>query len=172
MGLAASERDVLKVISELETANRVDISRRISFSSAYVEFLCRDLVRRDYLKLAGKARYALTPRGRKAAASLRYVAEETRLVVDRKMVKDVASEVAKQVAKEITKGIRLRGTAPQPVAQEGRIQIKTEYVPGANYAEVELESNINRIGPETEEEKLDLGRSVELFKSIKKRKRK
>ena len=61
MGLTATERDVLAVVSELEVANTPDICERLGFSSPYVEYLCRYLARRNYLVFLGRANYALAP---------------------------------------------------------------------------------------------------------------
>ena len=118
MGVAHSERDVLRVISELESGNRIDISQRIGLSSAYVEYLCKCLLKAGYLGLVGRARYALTARGQKVVTSLGYGSEEKKFTVDRKLVKDVASEVAKEVAKEITKAMKLEGVRAYPVSRE------------------------------------------------------
>ena len=61
MGLTATERDVLGVITELEVANIPDICERLGFASPNVEYLCRYLGRRNYLVFLGRANYALAP---------------------------------------------------------------------------------------------------------------
>lgn len=61
MGLTATERDVLGVVTELEVANTPDICERLGFSSPNVEYLCRYFGRRNYLALLGRANYALAP---------------------------------------------------------------------------------------------------------------
>jgi len=174
MGVTHSERDVLRVLSELKSGNRIDISQRIGLSSAYVEYLCKYLVRGGYLKLVGRARYALTRQGKKVVVSLGYGLEEKkekRFTVDWKLVKDIASEVAKKVAKEVTKGIKLKEARPYPVSEEEKVKIKTDYIPPLDYEEIKLESNIERVGAETEVKKSDIDRSVELFRDIKKKKK-
>ena len=170
MGLAASERDVLKVIRELKTANRIDISQRIGLSSNYVEYLCKYLLRGGYLGLVGKGRYTLTLQGERA---LGHGLEEKSFKVDRKLIKDVASEVAKKVAEEVTKGIKLKEKEVRayPVSEEEKkkkIEIKTDYVPPVEDETTTLESNIEEIAIETEQEKSDIDKSVERFKNINK----
>ena len=176
MGVTHSERDVLRVLSELKSGNRIDISQRIGLSSAYVEYLCKYLVKGGYLKLVGRQRYALTPQGKKVVASLGYGLEEKkekRFAVDWKLVKDIASKVAKEVAKEVTKTIKLKEARAYPVTEEEKIKIKTDYIPPLDYEEIKLESNIEKVGVETEVEKSDsdIDKSVKLFRDIRNKKK-
>jgi len=181
MGVTDSERDVLRVLSELKTGNRIDISQRIGLSSAYVEYLCKYLVKGGYLKLVGRQRYALTPQGKKVVASLGYGLEEKkekkekkkekRFAVDWKLVKDIASKVAKEVAKEVTRTIKLKEARAYPVTEEEKIRIKTDYIPPLDYEEIKLESNIEKVGVEIEVEKSDIDKSVKLFRDIRNKKK-
>ncbi len=171
MGVTHSERDVLRILSELKTGNRIDISQRIGLSSTYVEYLCKYLVKGGYLKLVGKGRYTLTPQGKKVAASFGYGLEEKQFTVDRKLLQDIARKVAKEVAKEITKTIKLKEARAYPVSEDEKIRIKTDYIPSLDFEEIKLESNIEKVGVKTEVEKSDIDKSVKLFRDIRKRKK-
>lgn len=166
MPLVVSEWDVLKAIGELKSGSRVEIGHAVGISPANLVHICSHLLTEGYLKLMGRGRYALSPQGERVIAPSGHRLEEKKLTVDRELIKDVASEVAKEVAKEI----RLKEAKAHRVSEKERIKIKTGYIPPPDYGEIELESNIERIGVETEKEKSDIDKSVELFKNIEKTK--
>ena len=67
-----SERDVLKVVSDLKRASINLISRKLGISDSYALLMCKSLaglnLRTAYLKMVGPYLYKLTPLGEKLIA--------------------------------------------------------------------------------------------------------
>ena len=75
MAVTASERDILKVVSDFKQADRMTIGRQLGMSTEYVGFLCRS-IRGMYLKELGVGLYELTPRGEAIVARMKEARKE------------------------------------------------------------------------------------------------
>lgn len=98
---SGTERDILKVVAKLKKATPVQIQREVGFSTSYINYLCKFLVRNDFL-LVSSGGYSLTPGG--VQAILSQVGGEW-LRIDKNLVSDVASQVALRLGKERKEGI-------------------------------------------------------------------
>jgi len=175
MVLSGTEADIINSVARLRMATKDQVRRQVGFSLEYIGFLCRDLIRRGYLGFS-EGHYFLSKEGVKSL-----LAEETPKI-DRKLLKEVASEVAREISGELkktVKGIKI----PVPMAigikkgagietQEELIKIKTDFDFPVEDESLTLESNIDKIGTRVEKEKSDIDKTVKLFKEIHKKRRK
>ncbi|ODS34279.1 MAG: hypothetical protein SCARUB_00538 [Candidatus Scalindua rubra] len=174
MPLVVGEWDVLKVVGKLKSASRVEISRAVGVSPSNLVYICSYLLREGYLKLVGRERYALSQKGSNADMAMTDVREPTleksQIKLDYKIVKEVANEVAEELGKKI-KVYKIYEERAKEEKRKKEIKIRTDYIPSVEDETKKLESNIEKIGIETEVEKSDIDKSVKLFKNIKKGKK-
>lgn len=90
MVLSGTEADIINCVARLRLAKKDQIRRQVGFSLEYIGFLCRDLIRRDYLGFS-EGHYFLAKDGIKTL-----LAEETPKI-DRKLLKEVAEEAARAI---------------------------------------------------------------------------
>lgn len=62
MAVVGTELKVLRAIAELKAADVITISRKIGYSSHYVEYLAKNLSRDGFLTRSGR-KFSLTPEG-------------------------------------------------------------------------------------------------------------
>ena len=169
MALNGTEAEVINCVARLKEATKDQIRREVGFSLDYIGFLCRYLVRKDYIVFSN-GRYSLAKAGIRSLLT-----EEPR--VDKELIKQVAGEVVKEISGELkkaVKGIKIPisvkeiGKDAEKKAEE-KIEIKTNFEYPVEDESLALESNINKIGVKLEKEKSDIDRSVELFKKFRKR---
>ena len=171
MGLTGTEADIINCVARLRMAKKDQIRRQVGFSLEYIGFLCRDLIRRDYLGFS-EGHYFLAKDGIKTL-----LAEETPKI-DRKLLKEVAEEVAREISGELkrtVKGIKIPVLSKEIKKETGfetpeeRIKIKTDFDFPIEDESLALESNIGKIGTRVEKEKSDdMDKTVRLFKEIHK----
>lgn len=176
MGVSATEQSILKVVAGLRQATKSQIIQQTGLSTGYTDYLCKYLVRGGYLKFLSPGRYALAPEGQKRLVSLGWEVK-----IDAASIKSLASQVAKEVSqtikttggkKEVTKEI-IKERYVRPEEERKKIDIKTDYILPVADETVGLETNIGKIGSKTEKEGGEsFDASVELFKNLKKSKRK
>jgi len=169
--LSGTEADIINSVARSRMVTKDQIRRQVGFSLDYIGFLCRDLVRRGYLDFSN-GHYFLAKKGIKTL-----LAEETPKV-DRELLKEIAGEVAKEIGGELKKAvkgikipvkeIRKRKDLREKAGQEA-VKIKTDFEFPVEDETLALESNINKIGTKLEKEKLNIDKSVELFKKFKQR---
>lgn len=177
--LSGTEAEIINSIARLKEATKDQIRRKVGFSSAYIELLCRYLVRKGYLNFS-QGRYSLAKAGIKTLLT-----EESR--IDRELIKEVAGEVAREISGEIRKTVNglkvpisvreikkeVEEKAKEQInpasSKRCGIKIKTDYDFPIEDESLLLESNINKIGAKLEKEKSDIDKSVELFRKFKKR---
>jgi len=169
MPLCGTEADVINCVAGLRQATKDQIRRQVGFSLEYIGFLCRDLIRRGYLGFSA-GHYFLAKEGLKTL-----LAEETPKV-DRKLLKEIAGEVAREISGELkktVKGIKLPVSVREirKAAGEGpeeRININTDFDFPVEDESLVLESNINKIGIQTEKEKsAGMDKTVEFYKEMR-----
>jgi len=185
MALTGTEADIINCVARLRTATKDRIRRQVGFSLEYIGFLCRDLIRRGYLGFS-TGHYFLAKEGLKTL-----LAEETPKV-DRKLLKEIAGEVAREISGELkraVKGIKISASAGKISSEGGpasgwkkeagietpeeRINIKTDFDFPVEDESLVLESNINKIGIQTEKEKsAGMDKTVEFYKEMHRQRRK
>jgi uncharacterized protein YneF (UPF0154 family) len=146
--LLGTEADIVDTVARLKEATREHIRRKIGFSPAYIEFLCRYLVRKGYLTFSN-GRYFL-PR----AEMKTQFTEQPK--INNELIKEIVNEVVKEISgrlKKTVSGIKIKTGFEFPVEDES----------------LALESNIDKIGVRVEKEISDIDRLVKLFKEIKKK---
>jgi len=173
--LSGTEADVINSVARLRTASKNQIRRQVGFSLEYIGFLCRDLVRRGFLDFS-QGRYSLARKGIKTL-----LAEETPKV-DRKLLKTVAGEVAREISGELkraVKGIKIPAAAVEIKKEPGiktleeQKKIRTDFDFPVEDESLVLESNINKIGIQTEKEKsAGMDKSVKFYKEMYRRRKK
>jgi len=171
MALSGTEADIINCVARLRMAKKDQIRRQVGFSLEYIGFLCRDLIRRGYLRFS-EGRYFLTKDGIKTL-----LAQEPPKI-DRKLLKEVAGEVARQISGELkrtVRGIKIPVSVREIKKETGletpeeRIKIKTDFDLPVEDESLVLESNIDKIGIRVEKEKCDdMDKAMRLFKEIHK----
>jgi len=166
--LSGTEADIINCVARLRMAKKNQIRRQVGFSLDYIGFLCRDLVRRDYLVFFD-GHYSLAKRGIKTLLT-----EETPKI-DRELLKEIASEVAKEIGGELkktVKGIKIPVREAREIKEREEksdleaIKIKTDFDFPVEDETAVLKSNIEKIGVNTDKEKSDIDKSVRLFKEM------
>lgn len=69
--MTGTEKQVLKIIKELEEGDNNSIARTIAVSKRYVAETCLGLVKDGYLLEIGNEKYKLTEKGKKAISSVK-----------------------------------------------------------------------------------------------------
>jgi len=169
--LSGTEADIVNSVARLREATKDQIRRKVDFSSAYIELLCRYLVRKGYLNFS-QGRYSLAKAGIKTLLT-----EES--MIDRELIKEVAGEIAKEIHSELNrtaKGIKNPVSVREMKKETGiespekPIKINTDFDYPVEDESLVLESNIDKIGIKIEKEKSDdMDKTVRLFKEIHKR---
>lgn len=173
MVLSGTEADIINSVARLRKATKDQIRRQVGFSLEYIGFLCRDLIRKDYLNLS-YGHYFLAKKGIKTL-----LAEESPKI-DRKLLKEITGEVAKEISGELKKtikGIKIPVSVREikkgrEKETEEQIKIKTDFDLPIEDESLALESNIDKIGAKLEKEKSDIDKSVDLFRKLQKRRKK
>ena len=165
--LSGTEADIINSVARLKQATKNQIRRQVGFSLEYIGFLCRDLVRRGFL-INALGRYSLAKEGIKTLLT-----EEPK--IDRKLLKEIASEVAGGISGELKKAVKGIKISVKEIRERKEIKeleavnLKTDFEFPAEDESLALETNIDRIGAKLEKEKSDIDKSVELFRKIKKK---
>ena len=174
MTLSGTEAEIVNCVAVVKQATKDRIRRDVGFSSEYIGFLCRVLVRKRYLLLS-QGRYSL------AKAGIEALRGEEPGRMDREFIKEVASEIAKEIRGELkstAKGIKIPVSIREMKKETGvespeeTIKIKTDFDFPVEDESLALETNIDRIGIKMEKEKSDIDKTVKLFKKIQKKRRK
>jgi hypothetical protein len=152
--LTGTEAEIINSIARLEEATKNQISREVGFSSEYVGFLCRILVRKGYLVLRN-GRYCLAKAGIKTELT-----EEPK--IDKGLTKKIADEVVKEIGSQLQERV---GKIKIPA----QVKIKTDFESPVEDESLLLESNINKIGAKVEKEKSNIDWLIQLFRKIKKK---
>ncbi|MEW6003293.1 MAG: hypothetical protein AB1638_11710 [Nitrospirota bacterium] len=161
--LSGTEADIINAVARLRKATKDQIRREVGFSSDYIEFLCRYLVRKGYLNFSNK-HYSIGEVGIKTLLT-----EETP-EIDRGLIKEITAEVAGEISNELKETKMTVARIGQKVEwmPEEKTKIKTDFELPVEDESLVLESNINKIGPNLEKERSDIDESVRLFKKIQK----
>jgi len=69
--MTGTEKQVLKIIRELEEAGKESVARKIGVSEGYAAQICRCLIKDGYLIGRSNEKYKLTERGKKAISSVK-----------------------------------------------------------------------------------------------------
>ncbi len=159
--LSGTEADVINAVARLREATKDQIRREVGFSSDYIEFLCRYLVRKGYLNFSNR-HYSIGEVGIKIL-----LAEETSKF-DRGLIKEITAEVAEEISDELKETKMTVALREQKVERipEKKTKIKTDFELPVEDESLVLESNINKIGPNLEKKRSDIDESVRLFKKI------
>lgn len=172
MALMGTEADIINCVVRLRLAKKDQIRRQVGFSSEYIGFLCRDLIRRGYLGFS-EGHYFLAKKEIKTLS-----AEETPKVY-RELLKEIAGEVAMEISGELkrtVKGIKIPVSVREIKKETGLetpkecIKIKTYFDFPVEDESLSVESNIDKIGIRVEKEKSDdMDKAMRLFKEIHKK---
>jgi hypothetical protein len=172
MTLSGTEAEIVNCVAVVKQATKDRIGREVGFSSEYIGFLCRILVRKGYL-LFSQGRYSLAEAGIKALPS-----EESGRR-DREFIKEVAGELAREIRGEMkrtARGLRRPVSAGDMKKEtmmgstEEPIKICTDYDYPVEDESLALESNIEKIGTQVGKENSgDMDRTVRLLKTIHER---
>ena len=165
--LSGTDADILNSVVRLRTATKDQIRRQVGFSSEYIGYLCRELIRKGYLDFS-RGHYFLVRKGKKTL-----LAEETPQV-DRKLLKEIAGAVGREISGELKKTVKgikipvrqITGTGSEEATGREAVKIKTDCELPVEDESLVLESNINKVGAKLEKEKSDIDRSVELFRKL------
>ena len=164
--ISGSEAEVVNSVARFKNATKDQLRKELGFSSGYVSFLCKYLIRKGYLTYADR-HYSLT------GAAIKTLLKEETPKIDRKLLEEIAGKMGREISGEIKKaikGIKIPVSAAETKKEtERRIKIKTDFEFPVNDESVFLESNIEKIGAKLEKERSDIDKSVELFKKMQKR---
>jgi len=69
--MTGTEKQVLKIIRELEEADEASIARKMRVSGRYVTEVCQGLIKDGYIIERSNKKYKLTERGKKAISSIK-----------------------------------------------------------------------------------------------------
>ena len=153
---SGTELKVLQVIKKLGKASPTTISRKLMITSGYVEYLCRYLVRENYLEFARKNCYRLTLEGKKLPSLMDR--SQSSAWKDKEMIKEVAIEIARQ--------LKVTDFGDYRERRGKKAKIKTDFVEPIGLDDVKMETNIDQISA-TEEKSPDFETTLKLFKDLK-----
>lgn len=164
-----TEKNIIKVIAKLKWATTFQIQKEIGFSTSYIDYICKDLVRNDFLVFSNK-QYSL-PDGVIQVVLPR----DERKSSDRNNIKEIVSELASKVTKEVKKMVVGTQIATKERKEIGvsysPIKIKTDFMLPIEDETSDLETNIHKVGAKLEKEKGDsLEKSIRLLKNLSKSK--
>jgi len=71
--MTGMEKQVLKIVRELEEADKESVARKIGVSERYAAQICQFLIKDGYLIERSKEKYKITERGKKAISSVKTV---------------------------------------------------------------------------------------------------
>ena len=164
--ISGSEAEVVNSVARFKNATKDQIRKELGFSSGYVGFLCKYLVRKGYLACANR-HYSLT------SVAIKTLLKEGTPKIDRKLLEEIAGEVGRKIGGEIKKAVKLikipTAAAETKKETEQRINIKTDFSFPVDDESASLESNVEKIGAKLEKQRFDIDKSVELFKKLQKR---
>jgi len=69
--MIGTEKQVLKIIRELEEADKTSVARKIGVSEAYTAQICQSLIIDGYLIERSNEKYKVTEKGKKAISSVK-----------------------------------------------------------------------------------------------------
>ena len=69
--MTGTEKQVLKIIKELEEGDKDSVARKIGVSKKYVAGICVSMIKDGYLIERNEGRYKLTEKGNKAISSVK-----------------------------------------------------------------------------------------------------
>lgn len=116
----------------------------------YIDILWRNLVVKPYLAISSGYNDLIKKEEQK---------------IDKKLIRQITTQVAENISNKIEE--RLRAIKIIDKADERKVKIKTDFIPQIEDESLNLVSNIGKIGPKLEKEKLDIEESVELLKMYK-----
>ena len=170
MALTGTEGEIILIVARLGKATKEQIRRGVGFSLEYIDFLCRYLIRKGHLTYS-EGYFSLAEKGMKA------ISKNETPRMDRKLIKDIASELAGEIREELIKtmnSINIPVTQIDQKVKQGTedIKIRTDFDLPIEDESKSLESNIDKIGISSENEESDIEKKVELLKKFQKRSKK
>lgn len=69
--MKGTEKQVLKIIRELDEADKESVARKIGVSEGYAVNICQSLIKDGYLTERSNEKYRLTESGKKAISSVK-----------------------------------------------------------------------------------------------------
>lgn len=128
----------------------------------YIDILWRTLVVKPYLAISSRYNDLISKRGKRLLSNILKRKEEQK--IDKKLVQQITTQVAENISNKIEE--RLKKIKIIDKGDKQRIKIKTDYIPQVEDESLNLVSNIDKIGPKLEKEKLDIEASVKLLNNI------
>lgn len=175
--LSGTEKEILRVVAKVGNASGGEIARAVGFSPAYVEMVCRYLIRKRYLSEYNR-RYLLTPEGEKSL----WCTEGNALVKEgalKELMSNFAQEMARKINVDLENNRIKKEMAPkkrQPYRKEKdipvsrKIQIKTDCFLPVRDESIGLETNIDEGKVKVEKERKGaVEKSVRLLKRMAQR---
>lgn len=173
--LSGTEIEILRVVAIAGNASRGEISQTVGFSLAYVEMICKYLIRKGYLSEYNR-RYLLTPEGEKSLCCT----EGNSLVKNSGVLNELMNNLAQEMVKKINidlenKSIKRNSAVKSQQAYrkddvipvKRKIQIKTGCFLPVTDESIGLETNIDELKVKVEKErKGTLEESVKTLKRM------
>jgi len=69
--MKGTEKQVLKIVRELEETDKTSIARKMSVSEGYAANICMSLIKDRYLTERSNEKYKVTEKGKKAISSVK-----------------------------------------------------------------------------------------------------
>lgn len=95
-----TEKNIIKVIAKLKRATTFQIQQEIGFSTSYIDYICKDLVRNDFLVFSNR-QYSLSQGGIQVTSSQ----SDKRFRTDSDLIKDIVTQVTERLSSERGKDI-------------------------------------------------------------------
>lgn len=95
-----TEKEIIKVIAKLKRATTFQIQKEIGFSTSYIDYISKYLVRNDFLVFSN-GQYSLSQGGIQVTASQ----SDKRFRTDSDLVKDIVTQVTERLSSERRKDI-------------------------------------------------------------------
>jgi len=165
--LSGTEADIVNSITKLREATKNQIRREVGLSLEYIDFVCRCLVKKGYLRFTN-GRYYLAKEG------IETLPATEAPKIEKKLLEEVGGEIAEGIKGELKKTLKEIKMLVTHIRHKGKqipeekIEIKSDFGFPVEDESLTLESNINKIGPNLEKGKSDIDESVRLFKKFKK----
>ncbi len=163
-----TEKNVIKVIAKLKRATTFQIQQEIGFSTSYIDYICKDLVRNDFLVFSNR-QYSLSQGGIQITSSQsdKKFRTDSNLVkdIDKKSILKLATQMINKMAGDKKESFERKeiGVSYSP------IKIKTDFMLPIEDETSGLETNIHKVGAKLEKEKGDsLKESIRLLKNLSK----
>lgn len=161
MALTGTEAEIVNVIAELKGASKNEINKEIGLSLDYIGYICRYLARKGEIVFLN-GRYYMP-----GAVAKTPPAKESQ--TDKSFVREIVDQVARGLSGELKEEIRKisRGASVEAKPEE-TVKIKTDYDVPVRDESVDLDSNINRVGAKSENEKFDINKLIESLTRVRK----